>query len=111
MLSTTLVSNASSNSHHKVQVQQTKKLRKQVNENISTAFMKILRDQIIENLSVAQSVPKTAKEMCGPEFWMSIPNGEKLTAGGAIARMVRDGLLPLKIYGKNAQNALLYVLA
>ena len=46
-------------------------------------------------LTPGRSHTYTAKELCGPGFWMGLSNGECRTAGMCVVNMVELGELPL----------------
>jgi hypothetical protein len=72
------------------------------NRKVSLEFFEIVRDQAIDMIPMMKPHVKfTAETLCGDEFWELLgTSGLRRLAGGCIAKLVRDGDLPLVMAGK-----------
>lgn len=78
-------------------------------ETVSHDFFQIVADAIEQRIPVLpQHIPFTVKQLCGEQFWNSLSDGDKRTAGGYVSYMVNQQVLPLIDTGRNSSNSKVY---
>lgn len=64
-------------------------------QSVDKNFYKKIEEHVAGRLHLIANRPKSLKEICSPEFWSGLSNGEKRLAGTCVAAMVDRGVLPM----------------
>lgn len=75
------------------------------NRYVPVIFYELIKEIARDGLPYMQDKsPFTVKQLCGDGFWACLRNGEKRMAGGCIAKLVKEGQLPLRLAGKKSNS-------
>ena len=65
---------------------------------VDSAFYNGIKNHVLSRLpTLAAGTPRTLKQICEPNFWHLLSNGERRTAGIAISHMAANNEVPLTV--------------
>ena len=64
------------------------------------AFFESVEERVLEIIpALLRGHGYTLEDLCGPDFWGSLSDGQRRLAGRCMAFMVKKGMLPLEFSG------------
>lgn len=74
-------------------------------------FYNKIREQVTDIVpALVPDVEYTMKLLCGPEYWDSLTNGERQSAGKCMVYMVKNELIPYSNACKSCQSPKVYTI-